>query len=36
MACLSVWYAAAAMETAPTRRLIEDLTERLKALRGYL
>jgi len=24
------------METAPTRRLIEDLTERLKALRGYL
>jgi len=24
------------METAPTRRLIEDLTERQKALRGYL
>ncbi|MGH8243100.1 MAG: peptide chain release factor 2 [Steroidobacteraceae bacterium] len=24
------------METAPTRRLIEDLTQRLKALRGYL
>jgi len=24
------------METAPTRRLIEDLAERLKALRGYL
>jgi len=24
------------METAPTRNLSEDLTERLKALRGYL
>jgi len=24
------------METALTRRLIEDLTERQKALRGYL
>jgi hypothetical protein len=24
------------METAPTRNLVEDLTQRLKALRGYL
>lgn len=33
---MSLCYDADRMESAPTRRLIDDLTERLAALRGYL